>query len=182
MTARAHDPRKLDVAAAAAEGAVLSGRCPVAALDRLADGAPASDALDEVTWEARFERRAVRGGPPEARLALKARARVWRECQRCLQPVALALSVDRSLRIVADEATAAELDAESEEDVLAAGRRFDLLALVEDELLLALPLVAMHDTCPNPLGVPADPPDATTADGPAHPFATLARLKRRGSA
>jgi uncharacterized protein len=177
MKPRTDDPRKLDVARAAADGAVLSGRCPVSALERLADGTVLADDDSAVAWTARFERRPVRGGEPEVWLALQAGARVWRECQRCLQPVALELAVDRSLRFVADEATAAALDAESEVDVLAMGRRFDLLELVEDELLLALPLVPMHDTCPVPLGPPEPAADAGP-EAPARPFAALAALKR----
>ncbi len=57
-------------------------------------------------------------------------------------------SVDRSFRFVADEDTAAALDDEAEEDVLALSRSFDLLALVEDELLMALPVVPRHEVCP----------------------------------
>lgn len=184
MKPRSDDPRKLDVARAAADGAVLTGRCPLSALERLADGTVLADDESAVAWTARFERRPVRGGEPEVWLALHAQARVWRECQRCLQPVALDLAVDRSLRFVADEATAAALDAESEEDVLAMGRRFDLVELVEDELLLALPLVPMHDTCPVPLGLPEAPSAAdedAASEAPARPFAALAALKRRRS-
>jgi uncharacterized protein len=66
-------------------------------------------------------------------------------------PVELEVDVARALRFVADEATAEALDAESEDDVLALPRRLDLHDLVEDELLLALPLVPMHTTCPVPL-------------------------------
>ena len=59
--------------------------------------------------------------------------------------------------------------------------RFDLHALVEDELLLALPLVPMHDTCPQPVVMAAGAiDDASNADAPPrkNPFAELARLKK----
>jgi uncharacterized protein len=178
MSKRLRDPLRLDVAAAAADGAELSGQWPLAALGRLAE-----DALGQgdqaVEWRARFEQRAVSRGAPRVRLHLLAHTHVWRDCQRCLQPVALDLRVDNALRFVATEDEAAALDADSDEDLLVLSRQFDLRALVEDELLLALPLVPMHDVCP----LPPEPPAATGGApdvAPAHPFAALAALKRGG--
>ena len=181
MKPRMHDPRRLDIAAAAEQGAELQGEWPLAALQRLVEGSPPKAADEVVSWSARFTRRAVPGGRPEARLHLQAQARVQRDCQRCLQPVAIDVTVDRALRFVADEATAAALDADSEEDVLAAERAFDLQELVEDELLLALPLVPRHEVCPQPLPLTGEAGESADA-APAHPFAALAALKPRGSA
>jgi uncharacterized protein len=173
MTSRPADPRKFDVAAAAAEGLMLEGRWPLAGFERLNDGAtPEGD----VTWSVRGQRRPVAGGEPQLWLHLAARARVMLECQRCLQPVALDLDVTRSLRFVADEATAEALDADSEDDVLALPRSLDLHALVEDELLLALPLVPMHERCPQRLPMTAG---ETAAEPARKPFAALAGLKRQ---
>jgi uncharacterized protein len=176
MTTRAPDPRRLDVAAAAAAGAELAGRWPLSELARLADDA-AGQVDEPVAWSARFEQRREPGGAPQVWLQLQAQARVARECQRCLQPVLLALDVERDFLFVAGEDEAAALDAESEDDVLVLARQFDLRELVEDELLLALPIVPKHEQCPAPL--------ASTAQGqgaeditPAHPFSALASLKR----
>jgi uncharacterized protein len=87
------------------------------------------------------------------------------------------LQFERWFHFVDGEDQAAELDAESEEDVLASTRSLDLRQLAEDELLLALPLVPRHDVCPQPL-LPAmsDPLDEDAA--PPNPFAALAALKR----
>ena len=78
-----------------------------------------------------------------------------------------------------DEATAAELDADSDEDVLVLSRSFDLREWVEDELLLALPIVPLHDPeCPAPLPLPADElPEAVAEEGRPSPFAVLQSLK-----
>lgn len=169
------DPRRVDIAAACADALALSGQLPLAALDRLAEGGNTSAADTPVDWVAHFELRPAAGGPSERWLGLRASAQVRRECQRCLQPVTLALAVDRRLRFVDDEATASALDVDSEDDVLVASRQFDLQTLVEDELLLAMPLVPMHDTCLAPMVRPA----ADEAVEPqAHPFAALAALKR----
>jgi uncharacterized protein len=173
MKTRAHDPLRLDVAAAAADGAALSGRWPLATLERLHTAGDGDLAAD---WQARFAQRQVPGEPaPQVWLHLQAQAQVARECQRCLQPVLLRLAVDRAFRFVPSEDEAAALDADSEDDVLAASRRFDLRALVEDELLLALPLVPKHEQCPAPWQ-----PEPAAAPPAGHPFAALAALRRSG--
>jgi uncharacterized protein len=177
MAPRVHDPRRLDVAAIAADALGLEGRWPLAGFTRLLADQPADapPAGGDVVWRAQGERRAVPGGEPEVRLHLEASARVHRTCQRCLQPVELALHVDRRMRFVADENRAAELDAESDEDVLALERALDLHELVEDELLLALPMVPRHERCPQPLPTSAAAADAVAdAEDAAHPFAALA--------
>jgi uncharacterized protein len=171
MKARPHDPLRLDVVAAASDGATLSGRWPLATLGRLH---AAGDGELPVDWSASFEQRPVHGAAPQVWLRLQAGAQVARECQRCLQPVLVPLQVDRAFRFVPTEEEAEALDAESEDDVLAASPRFDLRALVEDELLLALPLVPKHDVCP----VPWQPEPAADDATSEHPFAALAVLKR----
>jgi len=180
MTSRTPDPRRLDVAAAAADALRLDGQWPLAGFERLHDGA-AQDGV--VQWSVRGEQRAVAGAKSEIWLHLTVQARVWRDCQRCLQPVALDLDLARALRFVADEATAEALDAESEDDVLALPRYLDLHDLVEDELLLALPLVPMHAQCPQalPTSTGFDTGDAPTEPA-AHPFAALAGLRGRHKA
>lgn len=179
MAPRAQDPRRLDVAALADAGEALQGRWPLAGFDRLVADQPADAAPVEgdVVWQAAGERRRVPGGGADPWLHLQASACVRRTCQRCLQPVDLPLQVDRWLRFVADENLAAELDADSEEDVLAIERALDLHDLVEDELLLALPMIPRHDRCPTPLASTAGAGEAPGAGGAAHPFAALAGLR-----
>ncbi len=176
MTSRSPDPRKLDVAAVATDAAVLEGHWPLAGFARLADG---STQDGEVQWSVRGQRRPVAGGEAEIWLHLAARAQVLRECQRCLQPVALDLEAVRPLRFVAGEDAAAALDAECDDDVLALPRSLDLHELVEDELVLALPLVPMHAKCP--LRLPMSAGDAgveAEVEAAPNPFAALSALKR----
>ena len=179
MTERVFDPSQLNVEAFAKQAGALAGRCAVSALSRLADAthpeAPASPAAD-VDWQLRGEARAARSGPPEIWLHLTAAARVALVCQRCLQPVATELAAQRSFRFVHGEAAAAALDADSEDDVLALGRSLDAISLLEDELLLTLPLVPRHAVCPQPLL----PPDDSVLSERENPFAALAALKGGG--
>ncbi len=100
------------------------------------------------------------------------------QCQRCLSPVLTSVRAQQSFRFVADEATAAALDDEAEEDILVISRDFDALALVEDELILSLPLVPLHDMCPELLPTTAVDPEFEMAAEKPHPFAVLAGLKK----
>lgn len=180
MSRRSHVAEHLDVAAFAADAAELSGQWPLPDLPRLAEDQPAESpaARQSVSWTVRGERRAVAGAEPETWLHLQAQAVVQRECQRCLAPVDIALEVNRPIRFVSDEETAAALDSELDEDVLVLEPSLDLRRLVEDELLLALPIVPRHEVCPEPLPLPEEDADEAAAE---NPFAALAALRRTGS-
>jgi uncharacterized protein len=99
------------------------------------------------------------------------------QCQRCLTPVLETVKADRSFRFVADEATAAALDDEVEEDILVISRDFDALSLIEDELILSLPLVPLHEVCPEALPMSAADPEFEAAAQRPNPFGVLAGLK-----
>jgi uncharacterized protein len=179
MTAREFDPSRLDVAAFAKEAGTLKGRWPLQRLVRLhaAALAPAgADEADAVAWQVRGEVLRVGGGAGRPWLHLAASTRLTLQCQRCLGPVDTSLQVERRFLFVHGEDAAAQLDADSEDDVLALTRALDVRELVEDELLLALPLVPRHDVCPQPLPLP-QAPESAGEDKP-NPFAALAVLKR----
>lgn len=180
MKAHQFLPRKLDVEAFARDGARLEGAWPAVELHRLADvgalEAPAAQ-WPPVQWSLQGERREPRGGEPQTWLHLEASATVQLTCQRCLQPVQEQLSLSRWFRFARDEAQAAELDMDSDDDVLAMTRAFDAHELIEDELLLSLPLVPRHEECPQPLPVPDDELVDQAEEERPHPFAALAALK-----
>jgi uncharacterized protein len=178
MKARDFDPAKLDVEAFAKFDTHLEGVWPLAQLERLASSTVAAADTGQVAWQARGEHRPVRGSHAQVWLHIEATTQVMLECQRCLAPVAAKVDAKRSFLFVHGENTAAELDNDSEDDVLALTRSLDLRELIEDELLLALPLVPRHEVCPEPLlAEETDPPPAEESP---HPFAALAALKRGG--
>lgn len=183
MKPHAHDPRRLDVERFAAERGELEGDWPLGALPRLLASCHEAfrpGAQDQVHWSVRGEQRRRAGLGADAWLHFVLAAHVDLTCQRCLSAVRVPLGVDRWFRFVADEAQAAALDAESDDDVLASSRSFDLRELAEDELLLALPLVPRHEVCPEPLSAPAEAGDVHSETQAAEsPFAALAALKRR---
>ena len=186
-----HDPARLDVARLAEAGASLAGQWPVAELPRLASSLvqPIDSKSPPVRWRATGERARLAGAGECPALRLEADADVTLECQRCLEPLTEHLHVDRKFFYVEGEDTAAALDLESEDDVAALQRSIDLRQLVEDELLLALPLIPRHPVCPGVEGSAvvdagsADPFGSAVAMPAAdHPFAQLATLKRRAKA
>jgi len=162
------DPRALALHAFCQGGGPLHGRWPLSGMARLSTSfCAASDG--DATWRARGWLVPVLGGEPEVWLELQGEAEVPLECQRCLQPMKEGLQVQRRFRFVRSEDEAARLDEESEDDVLALPARLDLQSLLEDELILALPIVPRHGVCPEPLEEAAPAPN---------PFAALAALRR----
>lgn len=159
-------------------GGQLSGAQPLERFERLA--AEAVESIDslQVQWSAQGEQRHDAGGHAEPWVHLQASADLPLTCQRCLAPVRTHIGVDRWFRFVADEETAAALDEELEEDVLVVSRDFDLLGLVEDELLMELPITPRHDVCPQDVPLSVQDPDFDSAEkGRANPFAALAKLR-----
>jgi uncharacterized protein len=180
----AWNPSRLDARRFAEACGELRGEVQVMDLIRLREDLHAGGeaaATGPVTWQARAELRpAAQGGAPAAWMHLEASAEVPLTCQRCLGPVQAKLMVDRWFRFVATEAVAEAEDDDCEEDLLALEPRPSLIELLEDELLMALPLVPMHETCP--VAVPMASADRSDADEtmPArpNPFQALAQLKR----
>ncbi|HYF41547.1 MAG TPA: YceD family protein [Ramlibacter sp.] len=169
--------RKLDVKAFAEEGASLAGQGSVSDHGRLMQETEGRGGELPVRWSARGELRNPGHVQPQVWLHLEAGATLALTCQRCLAPVQERVEVDRLFRFVADEALAAAEDDESEEDVLAISRAFDLLELVEDELLMALPVAPRHEVCPEPVTLSAADPEFDAGPGRENPFAQLAKLK-----
>lgn len=177
---KAYATTRLDVRAFARAGATLDGEDALQQHERLMAETHGASAEPRVRWTARGESRAQPGSADQIWLHLTASATIPLTCQRCMKPVDVPLSVARSFRFVADEATAEIEDEQSEEDVLALGHDFSLTELIEDELLMELPLVPRHDVCPEAVKMAAVDPefDAELADKP-NPFAALAGLKPR---
>ena len=89
----------------------------------------------------------ARGRP---RLSCKVKAEVQMLCQRCLKPVSVAVEIDRLLYLAASEADAERLEtalADEGIEVIVTGPTLDLAGIVEDEVLLSLPIVPMHADC-----------------------------------
>lgn len=174
--------RRMNMPAFAQAGEPLVERTPLQNMERLAEEihGPAPDLA--IQWRASGELRARSGAEGDVWVHLAARTSLPLTCQRCMGAVATPLDIDQWYRFVADEETAMAEDDESEEDLLVMAPQFDLLAVLEDELLMALPLVPMHDSCPETPVFSAGEAELASPEGETepkpHPFAALAQLKK----
>lgn len=179
-------PERLDVAAFALVRGRLQGDDSLQKYKRLfqeaSDNQPDVGSTHTVQWQAQGElvETAGVGSVVQVWLHLQAQATLPQICQRCLADVDLNLDVDRAYRFVADEATAEAQDDDCEEDVLALSREFNLMELIEDELLMALPLVPRHEECPvQPKMAVADEDFDGVGGEKPNPFAVLGALKSK---
>lgn len=78
-------------------------------------------------------------------LRVSVRGSLQLPCQRCLDPLEVSIAVDVELQLAGSlrEIAAADDDI----DRLLGARRTDVAELVEDEVLLALPMVPRHEAC-----------------------------------
>ena len=82
----------------------------------------------------------------KARLHLAITGNVGVPCQRCLEPMMMALNVSSDFILVKDESEIPpEEDDIEDHDYLVSEAEMDVLQLVEDEILLALPYAPKHE-------------------------------------
>ena len=176
-------PQKLDLSAFAKAEGLLQGQLPIGSFPRLMDElqsiARQSDQDYFVQWTAQGRAQPVLGGKDNIWLDLEVKTAIPQICQRCLNLAALPVDFEHTYRFVATEQQAEEEDEASEEDVLVLSKAFNLLELIEDELLMAMPLIPMHETCPEQLPTEAVDPDFQEGDAKPNPFGALAALKKK---
>lgn len=130
--------------------------------------------LAQMGCEAATLRYTVRGGEDadgRAALTVEVSGEMRLACQRCLGALELPLAVTSVLELADSEA---EIDAaDDERDRVLASRSMDVAALVEDEAILALPMVPMHASCETAAG--------RDAGDKRSPFAALAGLQESGA-
>lgn len=170
--------RRLDPRSLAEQSGRVTGDEPVASHARLIAETQGRGAENRVAWSATGELRNPQHVNPQVWLHLKVDAVLPLICQRCLGEVDVPVAVDRSFRFVADESTALAQDDEAEEDLLALSASFDLVELVEDELLMAMPVVPRHETCPESVKLAvADSEFEEVSPERENPFAVLQKLR-----
>lgn len=124
----------------AREGESLERKIAVANLDRLHDRLAGTDG------EIRYRLAGLGGGAAKrSALRLQIEGEFSLICQRCLERLAFPLSVDETLLLARNEAElAAWEDADPTCEGLVAEAQMDVQGLVEDAILLALPMVPKH--------------------------------------
>lgn len=151
----------------------MSGSVPLASLERLAD--MLADQNGELAWSVRGELVDGADGERQACLVIEVSGEVRLICQRCLLALPFPLAIENRLLPVPPgkpwpEEALDEMLASTFDPIEALAEQ-PLLDLVEDEVLLALPLAPRHASC----GTPKHD-DGRAA---ASPFAQLAQLKKK---
>lgn len=125
------------------------GERPVAEFTRLSE--EVANAAGTVRWSVQGGVHA--SGYPMLRLSVKADVQLM--CQRCLTPYTFDIESESELVLAKSEDAADELEeklADEEVDVIAGSKTMNIIELVEDEVLLEIPLSPRHDVCPDQLG------------------------------
>jgi uncharacterized protein len=133
-------------------------------------------AAGTVRGVARFRREA---GYRVAELELEGEAKLV--CQRCLAPMTWPLASETRVALVANESDADRVPQEVE-TVRAPDDRIRVADLVEEELLLTLPLVPLHaesGECTGQDEVPAPAQEAAPVQETQRPFERLGELLKR---
>lgn len=179
-----YSPSQLPILNFAKASARLEGAVALQSMERLQAESLENLAPEQVHFSAQGALVDDAAGVPEPWVHLQGNAVLKVTCQRCLAPMDLDVAFERDFRFVASEALAEVEDEESDEDVLVLSREFNLLELVEDELIMAMSPVPMHEVCPVPPKLQAADAgfdDAAGSEAP-HPFAALQALKNKGPA
>lgn len=168
-------PVRIDPERLAETGRSLRGRLPLADLSRLAESLVDTDGA--VTIELEFGIDPV--GVRYMRGRIEAQVRLI--CQRCMEPMEYRLEANLNVGLASDEAHA-ELLPESYEPMVVSHEPLFLQDIIEDELILSLPIVPRHEpeNCPatKVLEQAAVGEEKEVEDGKAdNPFAILAKLK-----
>lgn len=149
MTGREFGPEeRIDLFRFARDGGGLSGRVPIAAFTRCSSLAATEHGCLCVE---------LNGFVKEGKSFLRLRAEgvVRLVCQRCLSDFDLNLSVDEIALLLRPNEVPSAANAgsnafsvdEIENEIVVAGEAVRVVELVEDEVLLALPISPMHSAC-----------------------------------
>jgi uncharacterized protein len=160
-----HSDPVVDAQALALRSGRLARDFAIGSLARLAELAGAANAAS-AHLQAQFTMVSGR-----CRVLGQVKAALRMTCQRCLRPMDLDIDDEFDIVLVNSEQEMAQLS-ETQEAALADAAKLDLAWLTEEQMLLALPLVPLHATCPTAT-------ERSDTDGVQRPFAQLQSLLKR---
>jgi len=164
-------PVRVDPLKCLEQNAEFSGSIAVSKLERL------QGFLQDDSGEAQVE---IHFGQDEQGIALlsgQCQAQVHMTCQRCMNPVAVELKHDFEVALVVSDEKAKHLPKQYE-PIICEGDSLELLPVIEDELILSLPMFAYHHECDdNELKAKEELAPVET-EAPSNPFSVLEQLKK----
>jgi uncharacterized protein len=146
----------------------FEGVLPLAGMTRL------RDALVDAEGDCRFEMEFGRDPLDLPYVEIRAEADLPLQCQRTLERFLHPVRVHQRLGLITDEAQEAALPEGMEPILLAPHGELDPAGLIEDELILAIPVVPID---PRSTEVTAEWPAEGDEEQKPNPFAALAALK-----
>lgn len=159
---------------------LAQGEVDVMDLERLTEGLPQAQP-GRVAWQLQGRQDAA----GRLHLDVQAHGELQLECQRCLRLFAWPVALHNTLRLLASRSEIEAMDAREaqgdagDEDYILADAHLDCLSVVEDELILALPYVPVHEVCPDQFdSISGEGEDEKTETGKPSPFAVLSQLKK----
>jgi uncharacterized protein len=148
----------------ARETGSLQGELPIAGLTRLLDMLVDSTGAVSYRIDGRL------GPRNRGQLLLQLNGVLSVCCQRCLEGIVYPVKVRNVLEFVADEEDLTQEEIEDDaKDFLLAQSELDVVALIEDELILDLPSAPRHESCALP--------EAGQGTGNTSPFSVLQGFK-----
>ena len=184
-------PPIVDVFEFARRGQVIQGVFGVNRLERLLEDVPEQpfaelmvlDHAPQTPGVVRYTLQGRRSKVGKLQLVAQIQALLVLECQRCLGDLNFAIDRQTVFELVVRESDLDQGDPEDTEldapEKIMGSANFNLLDLVEDEMILEVPYVPRHETCPESVGGAKS--DAIVAQAPEaerpSPFAVLGQLK-----
>ncbi|WP_317928805.1 YceD family protein [Halioxenophilus sp. WMMB6] len=164
-------PRLIDARKMAHQGSDLVGIIPIRALDRLQSALESDEGDVSLVLSLGIDQQGL------AVVTGTVKADVLVLCQRCLSPMTYPVDTEVSLAIVPSEERAKELPKRLD-PWFVTDNAADLYSLVEDEILLALPMVAYHQqACLKPEAYSSGDDSSDQKGEKPNPFSVLEQLK-----
>jgi uncharacterized protein len=135
------DPKRL-----ALFGDRLKGRVALALMSRL------RDSLCDVQGDAQIDWLFALDDKQRPMISGRVHAQLPQQCQRCLQPMLTEIDTKMALVVLDSETSQNSQNEElplGYETITLTSTPVSLITLIEDELILALPIVAKHTACPS---------------------------------
>lgn len=162
-------PAFIDPLRLAQEDCVLRGQIAVEQFSRILES------LCNTQGEASFEWLFTTNEQQQPIVTGWIKAPLQMTCQRCLQPMTWQVETSVSLVILTDEQSEDSIPADCEALVITKVP-VSLVTLIEDEIILALPIATLHRACPaSDYGLPSG--DEEGMDQYSNPFKILKMLK-----
>lgn len=163
----------IDPLSLATKGRDIEGRISLAKLARLAPSLRSTEGEAEASLRFGIDA----GGMPN--VSGHVRATLILQCQRCMQNMTHEVDAQIRLGIVTSRKAAENLPEYYDPLLVVSGEEIQAADIVEDELILALPVVAMHEAAECPAGKTIPQQLSEAAPKRENPFAVLAELKKK---